>query len=255
MKKKHSIKKIIVYILIAIFSVMFIFSSYKIITYLLDNKANQDIKEKTNEHVTIIEPKEDKKDDDDEPKEETIKVDFEALKKQNPDTIAYLKVNGTNISYVVVRGQDNMHYLYYNFNNDRNVSGWIFSDYTNKFDGTDRNIVIYGHNVDDGSMFGSLQNVLTEEWRNNKDNLLITLVTEQGTSIYRVFSTYMIDVENYYINTAFNSNEEFNKFLTTVYERSNYNYGVEVNVDDQILTLSSCMERGWKRVVVHAKKN
>jgi sortase B len=259
MKKKYRLNKknLILFILLLVFLTIMVYSSYNIVVYILDNNANREIKEKTEESITIIDDNDDNKTEISDPddKVEKIKVDFATLKSQNPDTVAYLKVNGTNVSYVVVKGNNNAHYLYYNFNNNRNVSGWIFADYHNKLDGNDKNLVIYGHNVEDGSMFGSLKNILTSEWQNNKDNLQVTLVTEHGTEIYQVFSTYEIEVEDYYINTEFNSDEEFNEFVTKLYNRSNHDYGIPVSKDDHIITLSTCKDMGYKRVVLHAKRN
>ena len=103
------------------------------------------------------------------------------------------------------------------------------------------------------SMFGTLKNVLTKEWQSNNDNLLIKLITTEKTFLYQVFSTYSIDAEGYYINTSFNSEEEYLDFLQTIKERSNHNYGIFLTKSDSILTLSSCITSD-KRVVLHAKK-
>lgn len=242
---KNKKKKImIIKIFMIIFTIGIIVSLINIGIWYFQNKENQSIKEELNKSVEVIE-----NDDENE-----IKIDFNILKEKNPDTIAYLKVNNTNIDYVVVKGNDNSYYLKHNFNKNNNRSGWIFMDYHNKFDGTDKNIVIYGHNTRDGSMFGTLRNVVKESWYTNKNNHIVTLVTPYEILYYQVFSTYSINVEDYYINTIFKSNNEFNIFVNTLKKRSVYNYGVEVNGDDSILTLSTCTGNGTKRMVLHAKK-
>lgn len=184
---------------------------------------------------------------------DTNKINFKDLKKKNKDTIAYLKVEGTNIDYVVLQGNDNKYYLSHNFNKEYNVAGWIFADYHNKFDSTDKNIVIYGHDTKDGSMFGSLKSILTKKWQRNKKNHIIKLITEKKVLKYKVFSTYTIKPENYYINTEFISNDSYSSFLKTIQERSIYNYNTNINPNDRIMTLSSCIGDGSKRVVLHAK--
>ena len=103
-------------------------------------------------------------------------------------------------------------------------------------------------------MFGTLKNVLTKEWFNDESNHIITLVTEESENLYQVFSTYTIEPEDYYITTNFNSDLEYQKFLTTIKSRSIYNYNIDVNTSDSILTLSTCTANGTKRVAVHAKK-
>ena len=186
-------------------------------------------------------------------KEEKVEIDFDALKAINPDTVGYIKVNHTNIDYIVVKGNNNNYYLNHNFEKKWNVAGWVFGDYRNHFDETDKNLIIYGHNTKDGSMFDSLINVLEKDWYKNPENHIITLITEMGTYQYQVFSTYSIIPEEYYITTYFSSDDQFEKFVKELKTRSIYDYEVEVSGEDQILTLSSCIGEGYKRVVLHAK--
>ena len=225
------------------FIILLCLSIVKIIAYLNDNKENKKIQKIVSEAVTII-PDE---------KRDKYEIDFKTLKEQNSDTVGYLKINNTNINYVVVKGNDNSYYLNHNFNKKENVSGWIFADYHNRFDGNDKNIVIYGHNTWDGSMFGSLKNILSDSWYQNEDNYKILLATENGIYYYQVFATYTIEVEDYYISTSFSDDLEFETFVKRLKFRSIYPYKVDVYKDDKILTLSTCNGDGKKRVVLHAK--
>ena len=158
------------------------------------------------------------------------------------------------LHYVIVKGDDNSYYLNHDFNNQYNVLGWPFADFRNKFDGTDKNIIIYGHNVKTGVMFGTLKNVLTSDWQKNVDNYKLIFVKEFENTTYEVFSTYIIKPEEYYITTNFTNEDEYQEFLNKIKNRSNYNYNVSVFVEDEILTLSSCTNSGTERVVLHAKK-
>ena len=240
-KLKNKFVTILIIIFMFICLIGLIYSLYHVIHWVKDVEKNRAIIEKIKESIIVDE------------KDNSYKIDFKSLKEQNTDTIAYLKVNGTNIDYLVVRGNDNSYYLKHNFNREYNIAGWIFGDYHNKFDGTDKNIVIFGHNTKDGSMFGTLIDVLDKNWQENKDNLEIVLITEIGQYTYQVFSTYSIIPEDYYINTQFNNDDEYTKFLNTIRSRSNYDYHVEVDSSDKVLTLSSCIGDGSKRVVLHAK--
>ena len=241
-KKKINKKNIIILILMLIFATMFIVSTIKIVSYLIDNKENRQIQKNISKAIMVTPSKEDK-----------YTVDFNLLKKENSNTIAYLKVNGTNIDYIVVKGNDNNYYLNHNFNNKVNVSGWIFADYRNKFDGNDKNIIIYGHNTMDGSMFGTLKNVLTKDWNEIEENKKIMLVTSSGIDYYKVFSVYTIEAEDYYTNTSFKNDDEYEDFLKRLRFRSIYSYEVNVSKYDRILTLSTCTPDGKNRVVLHAK--
>ena len=244
MKKKFKIKNIFYILLLIIFSALFLYSGYKIVCYLIDNKNNRDLKEKTKEYIEI--------NDQATTIEEKYEIDWAKLKEHNPNTVAYLKVNGTSIDYVVVRGNDNSYYLRRTFDRTWNASGWIFGDYRNDFDGTDKNLIIYGHNTKDGSMFGTLKNTLTEDWQSKKENRKIELVTEHGKYIYEVFSTYISSPEEYYITTYF-GDIDFNNFVKEMAERSNKDYGVDLNNVSSILTLSTCSDNLSDRVVLHAR--
>ena len=231
-------KKLIAVIIIIICLGGVIYSSYKIIKWKSSVDDNNKIKEVLEEKITQEEDK--------------YNIDFKSLKEENPDTVAYIKVNNANIDYIVVKGEDNEYYLNHNFNKEYNIAGWIFSDYHNKFDETDKNIVIFGHNMKDGSMFGSLNTVLNELWQSNEENKKVVLVTEKNTYYYEVFSVYSIKPEDYYIRTSFNENE-FEEFVKTIKSRTVYDFNVDVSKNDKILTLSSCIGDGTKRVVLHAK--
>lgn len=236
-----------------------IYFSYEVVLWKIHVNENKKIQDVIKNKIIIIEPntndenKELGEKQDNLTNEIQYNIDFESLKQQNSDTIAYLKVNNTNIDYVIVKGKDNSYYLKHNFEKKWNTAGWVFADYHNRFDDNDKNIIIYGHSMKNGSMFGTLRNVLTKNWYTNEENHKIVLVTENGVYNYEVFSTYSIVPEDYYINTSFKNNSEFDKFVKKLKSRSIYNYGVDVTGEDKILTLSSCMGGGKKRVVLHAK--
>ncbi len=235
-------KKIIIRIFEILFIIMIIISLINIGIWYYDNHKNNEIKEELEELIKV--------DEDDNNKKYII--DFASLKEKNPDTVAYLKVNNTNIDYVVVQGKDNSYYLKHNFNKEKNNSGWIFMDYHNKLDGNDKNIVIYGHNTRDGSMFGTLRRVITKSWYNNPDNYYVSLFIDNEEKKYQVFSTYSIAVEDYYIKTEFKNDSEFDQFIKKLKSRSVHNYNIDVNKDNRILTLSTCTGNGTRRMVLHA---
>lgn len=186
---------------------------------------------------------------------EEYDIDFEKLQERNSEVVGWLKVNHTNVNYPVVKTNDNSYYLNHNFDKKSNKAGWIFTDCFNKLDGTDKNIVIYGHNMRSGIMFGSLKNVLKEEWYSNQENEYITFTTENETQIYKVFSIYQILAESYYTKKDFQSDEEYIKFLETIKERSIQKYEINKEMKDlQILTLSTCADNNQYRVVIHAYK-
>lgn len=247
MKSKNKFLKVAIVLVMLLSLSGIIYYSSEIITWNLHVSENQKLIDQISEKV------EENFDEKVDLESKEIKVDFNSLKAVNDETVAYIKVNNTNIDYIVVKGNDNSFYLNHNFEKKWNVAGWVFADYRNRFDGTDKNIIIYGHNGKDGSMFGTLENVLNSVWYKNPENYFVTLVTEKGNFKYRVFSSYSIIPEDYYISTDFGSKSEFNGFVNVLKSRSVYDYGVEVSGEDNILTLSSCIGVGEKRVVLHAK--
>ncbi len=244
-RQKRKIKFNIRSLLMLVFIVLLIFSGIKIIKWIFANKQNEELQSNLSQYVEI---KEDEKDTQD----NGYKIDFKALKEKNSDTVGWLKVNGTNIEYVVVKGTDNSYYLKHNFERQSNSAGWIFADYRNKFDYIDYNTVIYGHNMKNDSMFGTLKNVLNEEWYNNEENRHIVLVTERGTFTYEVFSVYEDKASDYPITTEFKNDNEYLKFLKTIKKKSKYNFNVDVSEEKSILTLSTCATNNQNRVTLHA---
>lgn len=243
-KYKKAILNLILYIILL--SIL-IYSGIKIFKLYKDKTNNNKIVEQIKSTVIVEENNEDGN-------ENGYTVDFNKLKEQNNETIAWLKINNTNIEYPVVKGTNNSFYLNHSFDKSKNSAGWIFADYKNKFDNTDKNIVIYGHNMRDGSMFGSMLNILDAKWYENEENTNITLYTENEKCIYKVFSIYKIESEDYYIKTEFSDDNNFEQFVNTIKKRSIKEFNTDVSKDDNILTVSTCANNNKYRVVLHAKK-
>lgn len=240
MKKKN---KILITLIQIVLIAVIIFSGIKIIEWIKSNKKNKDIMSEIKENVVI--------NNEMDSNNEEYKIDFAKLKQKNSDAIAWIKVNGTDIDFSVVKGTDNSYYLTHNFDKEKNKAGWIFADYRNKFDGTDKNIIIYGHNMKNGSMFASLKDVIKEEWYNNENNKYIALITENENCKYQVFSVYQIETEEYYLQTNISN---FKEFVEKIKGRSKKDFNVDIKETDSILTLSTCADNTKYRVVLHAVK-
>lgn len=239
-KSKINNNKIVSIFICAIFIITLVYSGFKILNWFKENKQTNKVIERIKEAVTS------EKDDDE--------IDFESLSKQNEDVVAWLKVNGTNIDYPVVKCKNNDYYLTHSFDKSYNLAGWVFADYKNKFDNTDKNIVIYAHNRKDESLFGSLKKVLKKEWQENSENYIIKLYTPDENKEYMVYSVYQIENEEYYITTSFDSIDDFSDFLKITKSRSAKDFGVTVKENDNVLTLSTCAKNNKYRVVLHAKE-
>lgn len=182
-----------------------------------------------------------------------ITTDFKQLLNKNSDTVGWLKVNNTKVNYPVVQSKDNEYYLKHDFYKNNNTNGWIYGDYRDDFNNFGNNTIIYGHNLTNRSMFGSLIWTLKTSWYTNTDNQYIKLSTPNASTVWKIFSIYQIKPEVYYLKTYFDSDSDHQEFLNTLKNRSIYNFKEDVNSSDKILTLSTCSDDGTKRMVIHAK--
>lgn len=168
-------------------------------------------------------------------------VDFDVLMQENPDTIGWIRFDEPAvINYPVVKSADNEDYLTKTFTENDNKLGAIFVDYRNSSDFSDRNTFIYGHNMRVGEqMFSQLKNYRDEEY--GKKYPYFYIYTPSGeVRTYTIFSAGVVDArsDNYKIEYA--SDEEFQEYLDLCLESSLYDFGVEVDTDSQIVSLSTC---------------
>lgn len=182
-----------------------------------------------------------------------LNVNLNSYIKINSETVAWIRVNGTNINYPVVQHKNNSYYLNHNFYNYKTDVGAVFADYRDEFDPFNNNTIIYAHNLVNRTMFGQVPLMLKKKWRSNPDNYYIKLSTRKTNSIWQIFSTYRTTPTTDYLQSKFNDAETYEKFLNTIKNRSSHNFNTEITTDDKIITLSTCDDIGTGRVVVHAK--
>ena len=165
------------------------------------------------------------------------------IKTINKDIIGWLIVDNTNIDYPIVQTDNNEYYLNHNLDKEYSSTGWIFMDSKNKLD--DQNLIIYGHHRRDGSMFGSVDNLI-----NKKNPGQIKLIIENNTFTYNIFSIYKSEEDYNYRERNYNN---FNKKVQEFKKRSIKFYNVDISTK-QIITLSTCDNDNIKRIVIHGIK-
>ena len=236
MKLKNKIKLAIAFFFLIVFIGIFIYSLYKIIVWKIDNDKTRDLTENIIEtakpEVTL---------------DNKVSIDFDALRKQNSDVVGWIMVSNTYVNYPIVQYTDNDYYLHRSFDKTLNGAGWIFMDYRNHIDTLDNNTIIFGHGRKDGSMFGSLRNIMDESWRNQKSNLDIMFTTLNDTYIFRIFSAYNINDTDDYLQMSFDQ-----EFIDKITERSYFDFPDKATANDKILTLQTCYNES-KKLVIHAK--
>ena len=177
---------------------------------------------------------------------------FSKLKKINNETVGFLTVKGTNINYPVVQHNDNSYYLTKDFYKKKSSMGWIYMDYRNDSVNLSSNNIIYGHGMLNGTMFGTLRNVLTSNFRKNSENMIISYDTPNHEYKFKIFAGYRVNYTTDYLKTDFENKKEFDSFIKLIRGRSTFKTKDKVLYGDKIITLSTCAGNGEKRLVVHA---
>ncbi|QDW75253.1 class B sortase [Lachnospiraceae bacterium KGMB03038] len=188
--------------------------------------------------------------------QEGFRVDFEELMKSNPDTVGWIRFypEPSQISYPIVQGEDNERYLHETFSANENTLGAIFLNVDNSADYSDKNTIIYGHRMRDGSMFRHLQDYEDESFW--KDNPYFYIYTPDGKEItYHIYSYAVVNAVSDTYLTEFGDDESYQEFLDMTMETSEYDTGVEVDAEDTIVTLSTCTSASDEnRIVVRGVK-
>ena len=264
-KKKLRFRKWVIVVFFIFFLSILSVGSIGIYFWLNDNNEIDKIQEKVvddtkvkekedNDNTEQINPPEDKADDYwDYIKMNLLEVDFNDLLAKNSDTVGWIQVQGTNINYPIVQTTNNDYYLNHAFDKTENKAGWVYMDYRNNAVDFNQNTIIYAHSRYNGTMFGSLKNILNSSWYTNKENHIIRLSTPTENTMWQVFSVYTIPKESYYITPSFPTDESYQEFLNTIKERSEVDFSGTVSTGDKVLTLSTCKDNFGNRIVMHAK--
>ena len=248
----NNILKTCGYIIILIIAFTFGYIFYD--NYTSMNQVNE-IQEKLkqvislNETNTIIDKLNENKSDNEKLVENK---DVASVYMINPETVGWVTVPNTNIDYAVVQGVDNQYYLNHNIYRKYDKNGWVFMDFRGDVVNLSDNIILYAHNrYYNGIMFGNLPNMMRYNWYSNPDNHIITIKTLYEELHYKIFSMYKIETTTDYLQVIFPDKESKMKMFNLVKNRSIYNFGIELNENDKILTLSTCADE-YNKYVVHA---
>ncbi len=166
-----------------------------------------------------------------------ISVDFELLIKKNSDIIGWLCCPDTPINYAVVRAGDNDYYLRRDLDKQYSYSGTLFADFRNKGDFSDKNTIIYGHNMKNASMFGTLINYEEQEYFDKHPEMY--LITPDETYKIKLIAgikeTSTAELYEGFLKPE-NTREIINAAISKSTFRSNYVF----SDDDRFVTLSTC---------------
>ncbi len=260
MKKKY------IKIVTSFFAVLIFISSLYIVKVLYDmhiSKAQSnllnsvDIDEQTLEEKSFDE--QDVKDVAPSKNERSLKV--AELQKENSDIVGWIEIEGTNINYPVLQGNDNDFYMNHNYKKDYSLGGAIFLDKDYSWNPQSTNLLMYGHNMIDGSMFTNLLNYRNQAFYN--EHSIVRFTTESSDEEFEIFSvfpsrTYYKNeqgVFRYYYFINANTADDYTNFVSNAKKASLYDTGISASYGEKLMTLSTCAyhtENG--KFVVVAKK-
>lgn len=165
-------------------------------------------------------------------------VDFEDLKKINPDVVGWICIEGTNINYPVVQGLDNSFYMTRLFDTNANSAGSIFMDYRNEPDMSCRNTVLYGHNMKNGTMFHQITEYRQQDFYDQHPTALF--MTPGGNYKIEFVAGYVTDLNSDAWKIEFGSDREFSLWLSGAMAQSTFISTREPAPQDRVITLSTC---------------
>lgn len=172
----------------------------------------------------------------------------ELLTEENSDFAGWIKINNTKINNPIYQTDNNDFYLNHNQKKQKSIYGALYFDKNDKIDRkrTDNNLVIYGHHMKNGTMFGSLEKYKSLSFY--KQHPTIEFSTKYKTSTYKIYSVFVLNASkaddlNYIYNISrdkFINDYDFEFWSEEAYERSLINTGVDVKRNDRIITLVTC---------------
>lgn len=178
-------------------------------------------------------------------------IDLEALREVNEDVVGWLAIPGTDISYPLIRPQDNETYLTHSWDMTATSAGAIFLDYRVAWEPRGFNTIIYGHNMRNGTMFGALRDYRRDGFWEQCPT--VCLIDGEGVHYYDVFAAWEPRVTDVAFQPDVSTEKSRQDFLDTALGRSVIHTGVVPTADSEILTLSTCTNMGYAtRWVVQA---
>ena len=181
-----------------------------------------------------------------------ISVDFEKLMQENSDIIGWLYCENTPIQYPVVQSDDNDYYLRRDLHGEYLSGGTLFVDYRCQAVGAEQNFIIYGHNMKNSSMFGTLEKYKQQSYY-DEHPVLYYLTADTDYKI-ELFAGLITKSDSEIYSPSFGDTQSFESVLQSIREKSTFNSDVTVTANDHIVTLSTCSyEFNNARYVVFGK--
>lgn len=221
-------------VLLLFFLAVMTFSGIMIIKELLEYNTGD---AQYTELVTGVVTERPKNQPDDQPAGPPVQVDFSTLQQQNSEVVGWLYNADTVISYPVVQTTDNDYYLTHLFDGTENKMGAVFMDYKNDAGMNDRNTILYGHHMKNGSIFASLVEYQEQAYYEQHKELFYA--TPQGDYRVEVYAGFLAEGSEA-VPISFDSDEAFLDYAAGIKDRSTFDSGITLDSKDRLLTLYTC---------------
>ena len=180
------------------------------------------------------------------PKQTERMLKVEKLQEENADIVGWLEIEDTSINYPVLQGTDNEYYMTHNYKKQKSKNGSIFLTKDYDWSTPSSNLLIYGHNMNNGTMFQELLKYEKESFY--KQHPVIRFTTENEDAEYeiiavlktRVFYKSEKNVFRYYYFVNAETEEEYNVFVENAKKESLYSIDKTAKFGEQLITLSTC---------------
>ena len=258
MMKKESKRKVIYFLIYTILTILITLSIIYIINIFLDKKQaiqesklldkieinENQVNETITEEIVNESTQENIEETINQENERILKV--QKLQEENPDIVGWLEIEGTSINYPVLQGDDNEYYMTHNYKKQKSKNGSIFLTKDYDWSIPSSNLLIYGHNLSNGTMFQELLKYEKEDFY--KKHPIIRFTTNNEDAEYEIISAFKSrvyyksekNVFRYYYFVNAKTEAEYNEFVQNAKKASLYNIDKTAQYGDQLITLSTC---------------
>lgn len=250
---KEKFRVILLYVCIAVFSISVAYIVYNQYTMYQENQQFQELQSSKSKAESVLESEANRKGEDSTSQEneivqeeKNILPEYKQLYEENPDLYGWIKIEDSIVDYPVMYTPDDPNfYLYRNWQKEETTSGSIFIDGRSNED--TQNLLVYGHNMKNGTMFGSLDKYKDKAYYDQHKYIQFDTVYEKATYEIIAVSRGIVYYENepqneflFYEHIELNSEEEFNDYISYMKENSYYEIDSTAEYGDEIITLCTC---------------
>lgn len=253
--KRNSSLSVPKLIILVIAIVVFCYSSFMLIKIFLEYKQGDDIYNNIEQQVLNTESTSSVTIEEDEDVEVPFIYDHNELLAINTEGVGYLYIPSIDLRLPIVQSTDNEFYLSHTFDKSYNKNGCLFEDCRITGGLAATNIIIYGHNMRNGSMFGQLHKYESESFYMAEGHDSLFIYTKNKIMQYRIFSAYITDSVSDTYSYNFSTKELLQEYADNMKALSIYDTGVNIEGISQVVTLSTCVSYapgGSQRFIVHA---